>query len=70
LYLAPLAEFKLFNGLNIKMMDENIAIPEKLIELKFSGLFLNNFNIMLIVIFLVVLAGFIIYIVSQKCAVN
>jgi len=51
-------------------MDENIAIPEKLIELKFSGLFLNNFNIMLIVIFLVVLAGFILYIVSQKCAVN
>ena len=70
MYLAPLTEFKLFNGLNLKFISDNAAVPDKITALNLSSLFLNNFNIMLIVVVLVVLTGFILYIVNKKFTVN
>ncbi len=52
------------------MIADNSILPNQISTMNVSGLFLNNFNIMLLVIFIVVLTGFILHCVGKKFAVN
>ena len=44
--LSPLSKFKSFNGINLSLSDQVTPLPSNLSCLSISSSFLNNFNIM------------------------
>ena len=48
-YLAPLAQFGMLNGLNVRHHEEKGQTPETISNLSISSSFINNFNIMYLV---------------------
>lgn len=51
LYLAPMLDFKLVNGFNMAILNEQGAVPKNLQDMKIASSFLNNCNIMLLLFY-------------------
>ena len=59
--LYPLIDFKFFNGLNFKLVDEgNDQIPSNILDMKMESEFLNNFNVMFFVSIMALIAFYVI----------
>lgn len=65
IYLAPLAKFGTFNGLNIAITQESTILPENYQKLNISSNFLNNCNIMLFLLLAELIVSFIIYMIGR-----
>lgn len=64
-YLEPFVGFKSFNGVNVGVVRESSELPEGIARLGLSGTFINNCNIMLILLFGQLILAFSIYIVAK-----
>ena len=64
-YLAPLTKFKTFNGLNLDITSETAKLPDSIQKMDMSGSFINNCNVMLLVLFGELLVSLAMYIVSK-----
>ncbi len=61
--LYPLIDFKFFNGLNFKLIEEeNDQIPSNILNMKMESEFLNNFNVMF---FVSILALITLYVINR-----
>jgi cysteine-rich repeat protein len=67
IYLAPLAKFKTFNGLNLMFLEEPSSenLPLSLSSISVHSNFLNNCNIMLILLVVELFIGIILWIVGR-----
>lgn len=64
--LYPLIDFKFFNGLNFKLVDEgNDQIPSNILDMKMESEFLNNFNVMFFASILALITFYVINRVAQ-----
>lgn len=70
LFLYPLRNFKTFNGLNINLFSDKVEIPLSLKQMNLSATFLNNCNIMIIVLFAELLIAVTLCIVSKFVALK
>ena len=61
LYLAPFAGMREMNGLNLAFFDEEIQLPLMTQELGVSAAFLNNCNLMVLLMFCVGVVGLVLY---------
>jgi hypothetical protein len=52
------------------MIKDNTILPNPISTMNISGLFLNNFNVMLLVIFIVVIVGFVLHCIGKKFVIN
>lgn len=65
IYLSPLANFKTLNGLNILFISEDSSLPQSLEYMKVNSTFLNNCNIMMILLLGELIFGFVLYLIGQ-----
>lgn len=65
LYLSPLVNFRTFNGLNVGITNESSELPESYKKMGVAGIFLNNCNVMLFLLFGWFIATVLFYIVSK-----
>ena len=63
--LAPLLYMKSVNGFNVEMASKGAEVPIRISAMSYKSLFLNNFNIMMILPLLSLLAALILYLVGR-----
>lgn len=69
-YLSPIAQFKIFNGLNIDLIHENQQLPYNVSILRLSVLFINNCNLMVFLLFLHLSICLITFLISRRLRSN
>ena len=67
IYLSPLLEFKTFNGLNLNPYNEVAQLPTNIASLNLASSFINNFNIMYLLLVAELLIGLILFSLSKCC---
>lgn len=66
IYLRPLTSFRTFNGLNVGVVNENAErVPENYKDMNVASSFINNCNIMLLVLFGELLISIVTYVVGK-----
>ena len=65
LYLSPLLDWKYLNGYNINFGSGSI-VPANVQAIQYSSSFISNINIMFLILFLELLASFLMMILAKK----
>jgi hypothetical protein len=65
IYLNPLTQFRMFNGLNLGFVKENGSLPPSLQNMGMFSNFINNCNLMLILLFGLTTVAGITYLISS-----
>ncbi len=61
LYLQPIGNIKGFNGFNIQFVEDHALLPESFAFIHFKGYFVNNFNVMFLLMVVVGVIGLLLY---------